>query len=169
MREKLDELARADAKGNEWRIAELERVLELHVELVKRKRQYARTRWEDKQEMRARWLELSGDKRGADKVREKVEHAKRVEELRAAGATKAQAEKQAALEGKMRQAEELREKLSSGSASYIQSSLAAVGGGGFSMRIGDMQLAEARRHSKLLQEIRDYIKGPRAAEVAVLG
>ena len=169
MREKLDEWAREDAKGNEWRIAELERVLELHVELVKRKRQYARTRWEGKQDMRARWLELSGDKRGADKVREKVEHAKRVEELRAAGATKAQAEKQAALEGKMRQAEALREKLSGGSASYIQSSLAAVGGGGFSMRIGDMQLAEARRHSQLLKEIRDYMKLPGVSRVAVLG
>jgi hypothetical protein len=95
-----------------------------------------------------------------------MELAKRVAELKEQGYGQKAAEKQAGMEAKVAQAAELRSKLQSARTEVIQGNLASVGGGGVSYRIGGGQLAEAKKHSKLLKEIRDELAGKN--DVAVL-
>lgn len=157
IRAHLDELARTGAKDNEDRIAALERILQLHDELVKRKQRYQQQRTTDMQELRIQALELAGRQRAADALREELELQQRITELRERGATKKQATEQATMEAKMREVSEQRERMKNGKGiSFVQSSLASVGGGA-SRRLGNVQLAEAKKHSKLLKEIRDKI------------
>lgn len=168
IRAHLDKLAESGAKTHEREIAALERILELHGELLERKRQYqARTR-EDRQEMRIQALELSGRQRAADALREEMALEQRIAELRARGATKKQATKQATMEQKMQQAQEYQNRMQNARVSFIQGSLASVGGGGASIRLGDSQLSEARKHSRLLKEIRDFVRPRKGENVAVL-
>lgn len=167
LRKELDELARVGAKENEARIAVLEKVLQLHVELVKRKKEYERVKADNKTALRIQALELSGQKAAADKLRAAQEYERRVAELQGQGYSKGAAEKLAAREGKMKEAAALQEKLQGAQVKFVQSSLASVGGG-VSRRLGTGQLAEAKRHSKLLKEIRDEVKrgGKQAAVLA---
>lgn len=170
IREYLDELARAGAKDNEDRIAALERILQLHDELVKRKQRYQQQRSTDMQELRIQALELAGRKRAADALREEMELQQRITELRERGATKKQATKQATLEAKVRQAAEQRARIQAARVEFIQGFQANVGGGGASFRLGNSQLQESKKHGRLLKEIRDYLRGQRntASGVAVL-
>ena len=157
IRAHLDELARTGAKDNEDRIAALERILQLHDELVKRKKRYQQQRTTDMQELRIQALELAGRKRAADALREELELQQRITELRERGATKKQATEQATMEAKMREVTEQRERMKNGKGiSFVQSSLASVGGGA-SRRLGNVQLAEAKKQSKLLKGILDKI------------
>lgn len=162
LRAKLDALADAGAKENEDRIAELERILELHTALVERKEEYARLRATGKQEMRIQAMEALGDKRGADALREQMEVARRVRELQERGYSKDAAEAQAGKESKLRAAQAFRDRVANARVEYVKSSLASVGGG-VSRRLGDGQLAEAKKHSGLLKEIRDILNGTKGA------
>lgn len=168
IRAHLDELAESGAKSNEREIAALERILDLHAELVERKKQLAAATRADKQEMRIQALELSGRQRAADALREEVELEKRVAELRGRGMTKKEATRQATMEGKIRQAQTYQERMQASRVEYLQSGLASVGGGGASIRLGDSQLSEAKKHSKLLKEIRDFVRPRKGENVAVL-
>lgn len=170
IREHLDELARTDIKGNERQIAALERILQLHDELVERKQRYQQQRATDMQELRIQALELAGRKAAADKLREELAMQKRIAELRERGATKKQAEEQAGLEAKLQKAQEQRQRIQAARVEFIQGHQANVGGGGVSFRLGNTQLQESKKHSKLLKEIRDYIrKQPSSTDtVAVL-
>jgi len=47
----------------------------------------------------------------------------------------------------------------------VQGSLASVGGGGASIRIGDKQYEEARRHTELLKDIREALSGPQSKKL----
>jgi hypothetical protein len=166
IRARLDELAKAGAKSNEREIAALEKLLTAWDALTERKAKYAAAKAENKDALRLRALEAAGDTRGAAKLREQMELAKRVAELREQGYGQKAAEKQAGMEAKVAQAAELRSKLQSARTEVIQGNLASVGGGGVSYRIGGGQLAEAKKHSKLLKEIRDELAGKN--DVAVL-
>ena len=170
IREHLDELARTGAKDNEDRIAALERILQLHDELVKRKQRYQQQRATDMQELRIQALELAGRKRAADALRQELELQQRITELRERGATKKQATEQATMEAKMREATEQRARIQAARVEFIQGFQANVGGGGASFRLGNSQLQESKKHGRLLKEIRDYLRGQRntASGVAVL-
>ena len=163
----LDALAKADAKANEDSIAALERILQLHDELVERKAKYQAQRSTDMQELRIQALELAGRKRAADALREELELQQRITELRERGATKKQATEQATMEAKMRAAAEQRERLQAARVEFIQGHQASVGGGGVSYRLGQSQLQESKKHGKLLREIRDYLRGQKASASAV--
>lgn len=167
IREHLDALARTGAKDNEDSIAALERILHLHDELVKRKERYQQQRATDMQELRIQALELAGRKRAADALREELELQQRITELRERGATMKQATEQATMEAKLREVAEQRERIQAARVEYIQGHQASVGGGGISLRLGDTHLQESKKHSRLLKEIRDYIRG-RGDSVAVL-
>lgn len=164
----LDELARADIKGNERQIVELERILQLHDELVERKQRYEQLRQGDMQELRIQALELSGRKRAADALREELAIQQRIAELRERGATKKEAEEQAGLESKLRQAQEQRQRIQSARVEFIQGHQANVGGGGVSFRLGNTQLQESKKHSKLLKDIFNALKEQKQSGVAVL-
>ena len=169
IRARLDELARQDAKANEDSIAALERILVLNDELVARKAKYQQQRGADMQELRIQALELQGRQRAADALREELAIQERITELRERGATKKQAAEQAGLESKMRQAQEQRQRIQAARVEFIQGHQAAVGGGGVSFRLGNTQLQESKKHSKLLRDIYNAIKGQKqAAGVAVL-
>ena len=169
IRARLDELARQDAKANEDSIAALERILELQGELANRKAKYQAQRATDMQELRIQALELAGRKAAADKLREELAMQQRITELRERGATKKQAEEQAGLEAKVRQAQEQRERIQSARVEFIQGHQANVGGGGVSFRLGNTQLQESKRQSKLLRDIYNAIKGQQnSGGVAVL-
>lgn len=169
IRARLDELARQDAKANEDSIAALERILELQGELANRKAKYQAQRTADMQELRIQALELAGRKAAADKLREELAMQQRITELRERGATKKQAEEQAVLEAKVRQAQEQRERIQSARVEFIQGHQANVGGGGVSFRLGNTQLQESKRQSKLLRDIYNAIKGQQnSGGVAVL-
>lgn len=158
IRGKLDALADAGAKENEDAIAELERILEMYGELVERKRELARLKVTNMQELRIQALEAVGNHEGADKLREKMTRDKRVQELREAGYSEAAAKKQAGKEAKVRQASALAEKLQNSRVEWVKTSLASVGGG-VARRLGDGQLAEAKKHSALLKDIKDILTG----------
>lgn len=167
----LDALARADAKANERQIAELERILTLHDELVERKQRYEKLRQGDMAAMQIQALELAGRKRAADKLREEMAMQERIAELRERGATKKQAEEQAAYEAKLQRVKEQRERVRGSRVEWVQGHLASVGGGGVSSRIGTSQLAEAKVHTKWLREIYQAVKkaqGQQSSNVAVL-
>lgn len=170
IREHLDELARTGAKDNERSIAALERILHLHDELVERKARYQQQRTADMQSLRVQALELAGRKRAADALREELAVQERITELREQGASKKQATEQAELESKLRQAQEQRQRIQSARVEFIQGHQANVGGGGVSFRLGNTQLQESKKHSRLLKEIRDYLRGQRntTSGVAVL-
>ena len=171
IRAHLDELARTDIKGNERQIAALERILQLHDELVERKQRYEQLRQGDMQELRIQALELAGRKAAADKLREELAMQKRIAELRERGATKKQAEEQATMEAKLQRVKEQRERVRGSRVEWVQGHLASVGGGGVSSRIGTSQLAEAKVHTKWLREIYQAVKkaqGQQGSNVAVL-
>lgn len=167
IRDYLDALAKADAKANEDSIAALERILQLHDELVERKAKYQAQRSTDMQELRIQALELAGRKRAADALREELELQQRITELRERGATKKQATEQATMEAKMQQAAEQRARIQAARVEFIQGHQASVGGGGVSYRLGQSQLQESKKHGKLLREIRDYLRGQKASASAV--
>lgn len=158
MRAHLDDLASAGAKDNEHRIAQMEKLLKLTDDLAERRRRLKQMRGDAKTEMRIQALEATGQQAAADRLRAEFDKGKRVRELREAGYTEKQAEKQAGMEAKLREAQALRERLQSGRTTWVQTSLASVGGG-VSRRLGTGQLAEAKKHSKLLKEIRDALNG----------
>ncbi len=167
----LDALARADVKGNERQIAALERILTLHDELVERKQRYEKLRQGDMKAMQIEALELAGRKRAADKLREEMAMQERIAELRERGATREQAEEQAAYEAKLQRVKEQRERVRGSRVEWVQGHLASVGGGGVSSRIGTSQLAEAKVHTKWLREIYQAVKkaqGQQSSNVAVL-
>ena len=170
IRAHLDELARTDIKGNERQIAALERILQLHDELVERKQRYEQLRQGDMQELRIQALELAGRKAAADKLREELAMQKRITELRERGATKKQAEEQARLEAKLQKAQEQRARIQAARVEFIQGHQANVGGGGVSFRLGNTQLQESKKHSKLLKDIYNAVKNQKntSAGVAVL-
>lgn len=58
------------------------------------------------------------------------------------------------LEAKVAQAQQLQTQLQNSRVEFVQSHLAAQGGGGTSLRIGGSQLEEAKRHTDLMREIR---------------
>lgn len=169
IRAHLDELARTDIKGNERQIAALERILQLHDELVERKQRYEQLRQGDMQELRIQALELAGRKAAADKLREEVAMQQRIAELRERGATKKQAEEQAGLEAKLQKAQEQRQRIQAARVEFIQGHQANVGGGGVSFRLGNTQLQESKKHSKLLKDIYNAVKNQKnTSSVAVL-
>ena len=169
IRAHLDELARTDIKGNERQIAALERILQLHDELVERKQRYEQLRQGDMQELRIQALELAGRKAAADKLREEVAMQQRIAELRERGATKKQAEEQAGLEAKLQKAQEQRQRIQAARVEFIQGHQANVGGGGVSFRLGNTQLQESKKHSKLLNNIYNAVKNQKnTSSVAVL-
>lgn len=158
IRRRLDELAKAGAKSNEREIASLERILHAWDALTERKEKYARTRAEDKTELRISAMRAVGNTRGADKLQQQLDMARRVEELRNAGASKRVAEEQAMMEAKVRQAGNLQQRLQSARVEFIQSHQAAEGGGGVSLRLGGSQLEESKKHSKLLKDIFNAVR-----------
>ena len=170
IRKHLDALARDDAKGNEDRIAALERVLRLHDELAARKAKYNRMRAADMQGLRIQALELAGRKREADELQRQLDIQQRITELRERGATKKQATEQATMEAKVRAAVEQRARIQAARVEFVQGFQANVGGGGASYRLGGSQLQESKLHSKLLKDIRDYLRAQRDTNrtVAVL-
>jgi|GEM_PF-1705404 len=169
IRAKLDELAQQGAKKNEQEIAALERLLTAWDALTDRKKNYAKIRREDMTELRIGAMEAAGNKQGAAKLREQLETARRIEELQNAGATKRQAQEQAAMEAKVRQAAALQQQMQSARVEFIQSHQAAQGGGGVSLRLGGSQLEEAKKHSKYLRDIHNWLKNQRrSSNVAVL-
>ncbi len=168
IREHLDELARTDIKGNERQIAALERILQLHDELVERKQRYEQLRQGDMQELRIQALELAGRKRAADALREELALQQRVTELRERGATKEQAEEQAGLEAKLQKAQEQRARIQAARVEFIQGHQANVGGGGVSFRLGNTQLQESKKHSKLLKDIYNAVKNQKNASGAAV-
>lgn len=169
IREHMDALNRQNAEGNVRQIAELERILELHDALVERKQKYQDARKTDMQEMRIQALELAGRKRAADELRRELELQQRINVLRERGASKNAATEQAEMEARLKQAQALRDRIQSARVEFIQSDTAAVGGGGVSYRLGTVQLAESKKHSKLLKEIRDYLRpNKNSSTVAVL-
>lgn len=168
IRAHLDKLAESGAKSNEREIAALERVLELQEQLIERKKKYQQLAVADKREMRIQALELRGRQRAADALREQAALEQRIAELRERGASKKAATRQATMEQKIQRAQAYQEKVQSARVSWIQGSLASVGGGGASIRLGDSQLSEAKKHSKLLKEIRDFVRPRKAENVAVL-
>ena len=135
-----------------------ERILEMYGELVERKRELARLKVTNMQELRIQALEAVGNHEGADKLREKMTRDKRVQELREAGYSEAAAKKQAGKEAKVRQASALAEKLQNSRVEWVKTSLASVGGG-VARRLGDGQLAEAKKHSALLKDIKEILNG----------
>lgn len=154
IRARLDALAKEDAKNNEGKIAALERVLEAWDKLVDRKKAYAKQQADDRLTLRADAMEAAGNRRGAEKLREQMSVAARVEELKNAGADARTAKEQAMLEAKVAQAQQLQTQLQNSRVEFVQSHLAAQGGGGASLRIGGSQLEEAKRHTDLMREIR---------------
>ena len=154
IRARLDALAKAGAKDNEREIAALERVLEAWDKLTDRKKAYIKQQAEDRMTLRADAMEAAGNKRGADKLRQEMSIAQRVEELKNAGADARTAKEQAMLEAKVAQAQELQTRLQNSRVEFVQSHLAAQGGGGTSIRLGGSQLEEAKRHTDLMREIR---------------
>lgn len=158
IRRRLDELAKAGAKSNEQEIARLERILHAWDALTERKEKYARTRAEDMTELRINAMRAAGNTRGADKLQQQMDMARRVEELRNAGASKRAAEEQAMMEAKVRQAGELQQRLQSSRVEFVQGHLANVGGGGVSLRLGGSQLEESRKHTKYMRDIYNYLK-----------
>ena len=161
IRRRLDELAKAGAKSNEQEIARLERILHAWDALTERKEKYARTRAEDMTELRISAMRAAGNTRGADKLQQQMDMARRVEELRNAGASKRAAEEQAMMEAKVRQAGELQQRLQSARVEFIQGHQAAVGGGGVSLRLGGSQLDESRKHTKYMRDIYNWLKDQR--------
>lgn len=161
IRRRLDELAKAGAKSNEQEIAALERILHAWDALTERKAKYARTRTEDMTELRINAMRAAGNTRGADRLQQQMDMARRVEELRNAGASKRVAEEQAMMEAKVRQAGELQQKLQSARVEFIQSHQAAQGGGGVSLRLGGSQLEESRKHTKYMRDIYNWLKDQR--------
>lgn len=168
IREHLDELARAGAKENEDSIAALERVLHWYDKLEERKRKYRAARVIDEKNMRIQALELAGRKSEADELRGELEVAERIQELREQGASPKQAKRQAEMERKLRVAQELQERVQNARVNYVQGHLAQVGGGGVSLRLGDMQLQESKKQGRLLKEIRDYMRESKNLTAAVL-
>lgn len=162
IRSHLDALAQADAAANAQQIAALEKILELHTELVKRKQEYQATRTGDMQQLRIQALELAGRHRAAAALRDELALQQRIAELREQGATKKEATEQATLEAKTQKAAERQQKINSSRIEFVQGSQAAVGGGGASIRIGDVQLKESKQQTKYLKEIFNALINPRS-------
>lgn len=158
IRQRMDELAAAGAETNKKEIASLQRMLEAWDALVERKKDYAHSQDEDRRNLQADALEAAGNDHAARKIREKLELEKRIRDLRAEGATKEEATLQATMEAKVKQANELQERLQNARVEFIQGHLASVGGGGASIRLGGATLAESKKHSRLLKEIGGYVR-----------
>lgn len=167
IRSHLDALAQADAGAYAHQISALEKILELHTELVKRKQEYQATRTDDMQQLRIQALELAGRHRAAAALRDELALQQRITALREQGATEKQATEQAALEARTQKAAERQQKINSSRIELVQGSQAAVGGGGASIRIGDVQLKESKQQTKYLKEIFNALINPRST-VAVL-
>ena len=163
IRSHLDALAQADAAANAHQIAALEKILELHTELVKRKQEYQAARTGDMQQLRIQALELAGRHRAAAALREELALQQRITELREQGATEKQATEQATLEAKTQKAAERQQKINASRIELVQASQAAVGGGGASIRIGDVQLKESKQQTKYLKEIYNALINPRSS------
>lgn len=170
IRARLDVLAKAGAKSNEREIAALERLLEMWDALTERKAKYAASRKENAAELRISAMEAMGNQRGADKLREQLTMAKRVAELQQSGYSEKAAKRQAGMERKVAQAQAQRDKVQNARAGFIQGGHAAVGGGGVSHRIGGSQLAESKKHTKIMQDIHNWLRAQKGkGVVAVLG
>lgn len=171
IRARLDEVAKAGAKSNEEELAGLERLLAAWDKLVDAKKVYSASKAHQAAEFRIAALEAAGQRGAAARLREDLTREDRVLELQGAGATAKEARAQAEAESKLRQATALAEQLQAARVTFVQSNLAAQGGGGASLRLGGNQLQEAKLHSKLMKDILNFMRessGRSAGAVAVL-
>lgn len=169
IRAKMDELAEAGAKTNEKEIEALQRLLDNWVALTEAKRRYQQQRADDEAELRIQALHAVGDEQAAKAAQERYEIEKRTRELREGGMGAASAAQQAALEAEIRKANEMRQKIQNARVEFIQSSHAGVGGGGVSIRVGESQLEEARKHTQTLDSIYSFLCRMPLTTAAVLG
>lgn len=169
IRAQLDALASAGAEAYQSQIAQLERVLQLQGELTERKKQYQALANRDSMELQIQALEAQGRQKQADALRREMEMQQRITELRSRGATEEEATKQAQMEQKVKQVVEHRVKMQSMKTELIQGFQASVGGGGVSIRIGNSQLQETKKQSKLLKDIASYTKNAQSGKTATLG
>lgn len=169
IRVKMDELAEAGAKTNEKEIEALQRLLDNWDALTEAKRRYQQQRADDEAELRIQALHAVGDEQAAKLAQERYDFEKRTRELREGGMGAASAAQQAALEAEIRQANEMRQKIQNARVEFIQSSQAGVGGGGVSIRVGESQLEEARKHTQTLDSIYSFLCRMPLTTEAVLG
>jgi len=143
-------------------------------ETAKKQQAYARQRDLDLSEQQARLLELRGDTEAAQYLRDAAAEQQRREELVAAGASRQEADARAAFERRLTEQERTaRESHAPAQAQWIQSAIAAIGGGGTSIRFGgqDPALKEAQRQTSLLEQslqaLRDLITATTAPAASI--
>lgn len=137
---------------------EIKALQELRTEwdkLIERKKAYNRTRLSEEGRMKADYLELRGNQRGADKLREEVTIRERINELTEQGMEKEKARQQAMAESKIRQLQEARQ--NNPGVLEIKQSRVSVGGGGTYLRV-DYQREAMKRSNDLLSEIRNLLQ-----------
>ncbi len=153
---KINELMKADPVGHEHEIAELKRMRELWSELVEQRREYEKQAMGDNADLVARALEATRQHEQAFELREVEAARRRSAELQDAGATAAEAANRAALESALRRAERMQQHARP--VEFVQQDGAHLGSGATSIRLGDMQLAEARRGNKYLEDIYSFLR-----------
>lgn len=172
IRARMDAVAAQGAAANAKELEALQRLLESWDALIERKGQYAENRQNNVDTLRADALEAMGRGKQAQELRQRMSLEQRIAELRSQGAGKAEAKLQATMESKVAQLRDLHESVRARRVEWIQGNLAGVGGGGASVRLGGATLAEARRQSSLLKEIKSGINSlvhKKSSSIAVLG
>ncbi len=172
VRARMDAVAAQGAAANARELSALQSLLESWDALIERKEQYAQDRRHHVDTLRADALETMGRGGQAAELRQRMALEERMAALRAQGAGKAEAKLQATMEAKVAQLRGLQESVRSRRVEWIQGQLAGVGGGGASVRLGGATLAEAKKQSGLLKEIKNGIKrlaDKESRSLAVLG
>lgn len=167
--QRMEQLAKEDAKKNAAAIAQLREIRDMWDDLVQRKQEYARTQTAALTGLRADVLEYQGKDDAAAKLRAEQEVAERIEELRNEGASKRIAMEQALLEQEVKKLREI-----DGIARQIGSvgtRGAGYGNGYYSRVFGGDQLSETRKSNQLLTRIEQLvtkISNKKTSNVAIL-
>lgn len=141
--------------GHEKEIAQLQDLRTRWDALIERKKAYNRERAAGNDNLRADFMELSGDKVGADKLREEIAVRERINQLTKEGMVEEQARQQAMAESKLRQLQAIRQQ--NLGVLEIKQSRVSVGGGGTNIRV-DYQREAMRKSNDLLTDIRRLLE-----------
>lgn len=155
--ERISELNGLDG-GHEREIKQLQELRERWQELIERKKQYKETRTAERVEMRAQALELSGNQRGADKLREEETIRKRINALTEEGMGKEQAQQQALAESQMRRLKEMKQAYASMGVTTVSGYRGNVGGGLHQGIRIDYQREALRQGYTILSDIRRILQ-----------
>lgn len=157
VRADMDYLAAEDAVKYAGMIAGMEEWLAKWQKLEERAAGLEQRRAAEEAELRAREADAAGHGALAESLRRAAANRERMRELMDAGYGEDEARERVRREAKLNMEEERRARMDAARVEVVQASLASVGGGGGSIRIGDMQFREAQKQTDLLARIKEAL------------